>query len=237
MPLSGSYPLLFPKLKLFFVSITAVFLSACAATISTPTAGVTIDTPIDTPKPTQTQTRLPSPTATQSIPTVTQTLIPIVPSITFSPSLEFSKSFELYRAWIGEDKRTNFYFFRTGIDVPFFGVVSDGKSEHEITCHPDEKYPLHSQCISEDYIFGKSLLKFTFYSDPDQNTAFFTGEFQTGLSSDSTWLGDNCESEYRIYDGVCYEAHTCYDNDGNVIWSYDNIPYGGTFEGYSSPCP
>lgn len=123
MPLSGSYPLLFPKLKLFFVSITAVFLSACAATISTPTAGVTIETPIDTPKPTQTQTRLPSPTATQSIPTVTQTLIPIVPSITFSPSLEFSKSFEFYRAWIGEDKRTNFYFFRTGIDVPFFGVV------------------------------------------------------------------------------------------------------------------
>lgn len=227
----------FSKLKWSFVSIMAVFLSACASTFSTPTTVLTTATPIDTPIPTQTQTQLPSPTVTQSIPTVTETSMPITPSITISPSLEFSKSFEFYRAWIGEDMRTYFYFFRTGIDVPFFGVVSDGKNEHEIICHPDEKYPLHSQCISEDYIFGKSLLSFTFYSDPEFKNAFFTGEFQTGLSSDSTWLGDNCESEYRIYDGVCYQAHTCYDDKGNVIWSYDNIPSEGTFEGYSSPCP
>lgn len=172
-----------------------------------------------------------------STPTVTLELLPTntdVPTMTPTLFPGFSDDFRFYSAWIDDDWKTVFYFMGASVDGPVYGKVVIEETEYPFTCMPDEQYPYNMICRSEDYVFGQLNMDFSFYTDPEHQHEFHSGNYKTRLVNRTVM--DNCESEYRIYDGQCYEAHTCYDDFGNVVYYFDNIPYDGNFEGFSIPC-
>lgn len=198
------------------------------APIQAPSA--TLLMPTDTPIPTATLTQAPSATAT-SLPTLTQT-----PTFTVTPFPGFGTRFKFYQAWTKNDT-TFFYFMNAEVDQTIYATVDDLEgNQYALICPPDEQYPDDIRCYSDTLFKGKIEYKVTFYSDPERQHPFFEKIFTTSLNT--TYLDyDNCEKEYRIYDGKCYSAITCYGENGEVVYTFDNIPYDGNFEGYSLPCP
>lgn len=182
-------------------------------------------TPTSSSTPTPVPSKTPTSTATATpLPTFTPTVFPGFPS-----------NFRLYKYWINYEGETVFYFMDSMIDGKIYGKLSDDENDYAITCEPDQSYPKNMYCTSNDSIYSQAILNITFYSDMDHKHIIHTDELNMFIPDHS--LFDNCESEYRIYDGVCYQAHTCFDEEGNVVYSFDNIPYGGNFEGFSAPCP
>ena len=123
------------------------------------------------------------------------------------------------------------------VDQTIYALVDDLEgNQYTLTCPPDEQYTQDIRCYSDKLFKGKTDYKVTFYSDPERQYPFYENVFATDL--DTRYQDyDNCEKEYRIYDGKCYSAITCYGENGEVVYTFDNIPYGGNFEGYSLPCP
>lgn len=190
----------------------------------------TLPSPSDTPIPTATFTQAPSPTAT-NLPTPTQT-----PTYTVTPFPGFGERFKFYQAWTA-DETTYFYFMNAQVDQTIYAVADDLEgNQYPLTCPPDEQYPNDIRCYSDTIFKGKKDYKVTFYADPEREYPFFENIFATDL--DTRYMDyDNCEKEYRIYDGKCYSAITCYGENNEVVYTFDNIPYDGNFEGYALPCP
>ena len=213
----------------------SVFLTATACANATPSAVIelpspTLPLPTDTPIPTATLTLAPTATAT-SLPTLTQT-----PTYTVTPFPGFSERFKFYQAWT-KDETTYFYFMNAGVDQTIYATVDDLEgNQYSLTCPQDTQFPQDLRCYSDTLFKGKSDYKITFFADEAKKNSFFEAVFATDL--DTRYLTyDNCEKEYRIYDGRCYSAMTCYGDNGEVVYTFDNIPYDGNFEGYSVPCP
>lgn len=185
-----------------------------------------------------TQLSMPTITPTPTIkPTSTETPLPTqTPTITVTPFVGFGPHFKFYRAWIDADNTTVFYFMNAEITGQIIGGVIKEDVVYDLVCDNDPNYPMHMICRSDKNLYGKSELGFEFYKSEYDKEIVIAKKFSTGLSDESYYLFGNCESEYRIYDGKCYYAHTCYDDSGNVIYSADNIPSSGNFEGYSVPC-
>ncbi len=223
--------------KIHFLPAVIVILAvaACAkptaqAPIMTPSA--TLPLPTDTPIPTATLAPTLPPTATAtSMPTLTQT-----PTVTVTPFPGFGERFKFYQAWT-KNETTYFYFMNAQVDQTIYALVDDLEgNQYTLTCPPDEQYTQDIRCYSDKLFKGKTDYKVTFYSDPERQYPFYENVFATDL--DTRYQDyDNCEKEYRIYDGKCYSAITCYGENGEVVYTFDNIPYGGNFEGYSLPCP
>lgn len=221
------------KIQVMFAVIMILAVGACAKpTAQAPTAvlSATPAPPTDTPVPTATLTIVQTATNT-ALPTLTQT-----PTVTVTPFPGFGERFKFYQAWT-KDETTYFYFMNAQVDQTIYATVDDLEgNQYALTCPPDEKYPQDIRCYSDVLFKGKTDYKVTFYSDPERQYPFFENVFATGLNT--RYLDyDNCEKEYRIYDGKCYSAITCYGENGEVVYTFDNIPYGGHFEGYSLPCP
>jgi len=221
------------KIQLLFAALTILALSACAKpTVQAPTQAPsrTLPPPTDTPAPTATLTLAPTATAT-SMPTLIQT-----PTYTVTPFPGFGARFKFYQAWT-KNEITYFYFMYAQVDQTVYATVDDLEgNQYALTCPPDEQYPDDIRCYSDTLFKGKIDYKVTFYSDPERQYPFFENIFTTSLNT-SYMDYDNCEKEYRIYDGKCYSAITCYGENGEVVYTFDNIPYDGNFEGYSLPCP
>ncbi len=221
------------KFQFLFVVIMVVSVSACAKpTAQAPTAAPspTLPLPTDTPVPTATLT--PSPTATATtLPTLTQT-----PTFTVTPFPGFGDRFKFYQAWTA-DETTYFYFMNAQVDQTIYATADDLEGNlYTLTCPPDKQYPQDIRCYSDTLFKGKTDYKVTFYSDPERQYPFYENIFATNL--DTRYMDyDNCEKEYRMYDGKCYSAITCYGENGEVVYTFDNIPYDGHFEGYTLPCP
>ena len=221
--------------RLALFTLISALLVACAGSAPQPTASPTIANtptvlpPTDTPAPTLTATHTEVPTETAT------------PTRTKVPFAGFMQLFSLYRAWSHEGK-TYFYFLQSN----FPGTMYARADSYDLVCNPDPKYPLHMQCESEQEIFGQDEMTFTFFTDEDRQDLVHTQKFLTGLVNDIVYYhntdcpdrGKNvhCESEYRLYDGRCYYAHTCYDDCG-LYYSRDNIPeVWNEFQGYTTPC-
>ncbi len=221
------------KIQLLFAVIMILAVNACAKpTAQVPTAlpSATLPLPTNTPLPTATPTLAPTATATL-LPTLTQT-----PTVTVTPFPGFSERFKFYQAWT-KDETTYFYFMNAQVDQTIYAMVDDLEgNQYPITCPPDKQYPQDIRCYSDTLFKGKTDYKVTFYSDPERQYAFYENIFATDLNTRYQDY-DNCEKEYRIYDGKCYSAITCYGENGEVVYTFDNIPYDGNFEGYSLPCP
>lgn len=221
--------------KIHFLPAVILILAivACAkptaqAPIMAPSA--TLPLPTDTPFPTATLAPTLQPTAT-TLPTLTQT-----PTVTVTPFPGFGERFKFYQAWT-KNETTFFYFMNAQVDQTIYALVDDLEgNQYTLTCPPDEQYTQDIRCYSDKLFKGKTDYKVTFYSDPERQYPFYENVFATDL--DTRYQDyDNCEKEYRIYDGKCYSAITCYGENGEVVYTFDNIPYGGNFEGYSLPCP
>ena len=226
---------MYKSIQLFFVVIMILGLVACTQpTAPDPTTAPspTLPLPSDTLAPTVTFTPTLAPSATATaMPTLTQT-----PTVTVTPFPGFSERFKFYQAWTANET-TYFYFMNAQVDHTIFATVDDLEgNQYTLTCPPDEQYPQDIRCYSDTLFKGKADYKVTFYSDPDRQYSFYEDIFTTSLNT--RYLDyDNCEKEYRIYDGKCYSAITCYGENNEVVYTFDNIPYDGHFEGYSLPCP
>ncbi len=173
-------------------------------------------------------------------PQPTYTLYPtptiVLPSPTSSviSSDSFPRLFSYYRGWINYDEEeTIFYFLNASIKGKLYGTI-DGI--FDIVCEPDSEYPAHMKCVSGNINWKNSYMEFTFYADQAKSQIAHQQTFHTNFGPDPLIPAD-CEAEFRIYDGRCYYAYTCYDKQGNYLYSMDNMPYDGHFEDYSAPCP
>lgn len=221
------------KIQLLFAIIMVLAVVACAkpaAQAPTLAPSPTLPLPTDTLVPTATLTLAPTATAT-SLPTLSQT-----PTITVTPFPGFGERFKFYQAWT-KDETTYFYFMNAQVDQTIYATVDDLEgNQYALTCPPDEHYPDDLRCYSDTLFKGKTDYKVTFYSDPERQYAFYENIFATDLNTRYMDY-DDCEKEYRIYDGKCYSAITCYGENGEVVYTFDNIPYDGNFEGFALPCP
>ena len=221
------------RVYLLFAVTAILALSTCAGPKTqapSEAPSPTLPLPTNTPLPTATLT--PAPTATATVlPTLTLT-----PTYTVTPFPGFGERFKFYQAWTAGET-TYFYFMNAQVDQTVYAIADDLEgNQYPLTCPRDEQYPNDIRCYSDTLFKGKTDYKLTFFSDPERRYPFFENVFTTRLNT--RYLNyDNCEKEYRIYDGKCYSAITCYGENGEVVYSFDNIPYGGNFEGYSLPCP
>ena len=226
---------MYKSIQLFFVVIMILGLVACTQPkVPEPTTAPspTLPLPTDTPAPTPTLTPTFAPTATSTtLPTQTQT-----PTLTITPFPGFGEHFKFYQAWTA-DETTYFYFMNAQVSQVIYATVDDLEgNQYALTCPPDGQYPQDIRCYSDLLFKGKMDYKVTFFSDPERQYPFYEDVFTTSL--DTRYMDyDNCEKEYRIYDGKCYSAMTCYGENGEVVYSFDNIPDEGNFEGFTLPCP
>ena len=221
------------KIQVLFAIIMILVVGACAkpaAQAPTLAPSPTLLPPRYTPVPTATLTLAPTATAA-ALTTLTQT-----PTITVTPFPGFGGRFKFYQAWT-KDETTYFYFMNAQVDQTIYATVDDLEgNQYALTCPQDDQYPQDIRCYSDVLFKGKTDYKVTFYSDPQRHYPFYESIFATDLNTRYMDY-DNCEKEYRIYDGKCYSAITCYGENGEVVYTFDNIPYGGNFEGYALPCP
>lgn len=214
-----------------FVLVLALMMACSPQSQSIPTSTAVPATqiPTNTLVPT-----LPATATATSLPTIqpTATSLP-EPTPTHFPG--FAQNFKFYQAWTRQET-TWFYFMNAYVDQTVYALVDDLEgNSYALICPPDATYPQDLRCYSEVLFKGKREYKVSFYSDPEHKYPFYEQVVTTNL--DTTYLTyDNCEAEYRIYDGKCYSAITCYGENGEVVYTYDDIPYDGNFEGFSGPC-
>jgi len=221
--------------RVICVLICLLVLAACksAATVSPePTEPATATLP-PTPTATDLPTETPLPTASATTaPTPTETLLPFG---------GFPDLFRLFRTWYLEDQ-TYFYFLYAEIEEKLYASAD----EFELDCQPDPKFPVHMICVYDGTIEGRSMMDFRFFTDRARTVQVFEARYDADLVDDTIYhhqydcpdRGENvqCTSEYRLYDGICYYAHTCYDACG-LYYSKDNLPtVYNEFQGFTTPC-
>lgn len=217
--------------------ISLLVMGACKSDVAfSPTAEPSL-APTATLSPTATATEepteTPSPTATATTaPTATETLLPFA---------GFREYFRLFRTWYA-DEQTFFYFLNAGIEDKLYASAD----EFELECQPDPKFPVQMICIYDGVIEGRSMMDFRFFTDRARSVQVFEARYDADLVDNTIYhhqydcpqRGQNvqCVSEYRLYDGICYYAHTCYDACG-LYYSKDNLPeVYNEFQGYTTPC-
>lgn len=187
-----------------------------------PTATVT-EQPTETPSPTAPPTTAPTPT---------ETLLPFA---------GFRDLFRLFRTWYLEDK-TYFYFLNAGIEDKLYASAD----EFELDCQVDPKFPVQMICVYDGTIEGRTLMDFRFFTDRARTVQVFKARYDADLVDNTIYHHQDdcpdrgkdvqCTSEYRLYDGICYYAHTCYDACG-LYYSKDNLPgVYNEFQGFTTPC-
>ncbi len=204
-------------------------------------------TPAPSPEPTLLPTATLPPTATATeqptetpSPTATPTTAP-TPTETLLPFAGFRDLFRLFRTWYLEDK-TYFYFLNAGIEDKLYATAD----EFELDCQADPKFPAQMICVYDGTIEGRTMMDFRFFTDRARTVQVFEARYDADLVDDTIYhhqydcpdRGENveCVSEYRLYDGICYYAHTCYDACG-LYYSRDNLPeVYNEFQGFTTPC-
>ena len=200
---------------------------------ATATAQHTQELPSPEPSATPTVIIL-SPT---TLPTATESPTPKPTTIAFQGFLE---QFRLYRAW-WLDGKTYFYFLNAGIDFTMFATADD----FDLVCEQDPANLTGMICVAESKI-EEDEMDFVFYLDQEHEIVVHEASFNAQLMDNIVYhhqfdcpdRGKNvsCESEYRLYDGRCYYAHTCYDACG-LYYSRDNLPkVYREFQGFTGPC-
>ena len=202
-------------------------------------------TPSPEPSPSPTATLLPTATATaEPTETPSPTATPITaptPTETLLPFAGFRDLFRLFRTWYAGDQ-TYFYFLNAGIEEKLYASAD----EFELDCQADPKFPVQMICIYDGVIEGRTMMDFRFFIDQARTVQVFEARYDADLVDDTIYhhqydcpdRGKNveCNSEYRLYDGICYYAHTCYDACG-LYYSKDNLPeVYNEFQGFTTPC-
>jgi len=212
-------------------------LGACKSDVAVSPAIEPTLVPTATLSPTATATKEPTETPN---PTATATTAP-TPTETLLPFTGFRDLFRLFRTWYAEDK-TFFYFLNAGIEDRLYATAD----EFELDCQLDPKFPVQMICVYDGTIEGRTMMDFRFFTDRARTVQVFEARYDADLVDDTIYhhqydcpdRGQNveCVSEYRLYDGICYYAHTCYDACG-LYYSRDNLPeVYNEFQGFTTPC-
>lgn len=196
-----------------------------------PTQTLSTATPVSpSPSPTVTDTPTAAPSPTD---------IPTQTDIPFSGFLEY---FRLYRTWY-DSGNTIFYFLNAGQSRTLYALAN----EYELVCDPDPSDTKQMICVyANGEIQNETKMEFKFFTDETRQNLVYIENYDADLINDVVYhnqfscpdRGKNvtCVSEYRLYDGVCYYAHTCYDACG-LYYSKDNLPdVWNEFQGYTTPC-
>lgn len=217
----------------------ALVLVSCASRMDIVVTETTSITVTLTVTPTITETLVPQPSATPN-PTATPTTAP-TPTETLLPFTGFRDYFRLFRTWYLDDK-TYFYFLNAGIEDKLYANAD----EFELECQADPKFPVQMICVYDGVIEKRTMMDFRFFTDRARTVQVFEARYDANLVDDTIYhhqydcpdRGKNvqCNSEYRLYDGICYYAHTCFDACG-LYYSKDNLPeVWNEFQGYTTPC-
>lgn len=230
------------RLRLFFISVLvmiATLASGCGLKVKAVPTQEASPIPSATSQPTATLTATPTATET-ALPTATATIVP-TPTETLIPFAGFPDMFRLFRTWY-LDEKTYFYFLNAGIEGKLFATAE----AFPLDCQADASFPGQMICVYDGVIEGYSLMKFRFFTDSARTVQVFEADYNADLVDNTIYHHQydcpdrgkdvNCVSEYRLYDGICYYAHTCYDACG-LYYSKDNLPkVFNEFQGYTTPC-
>lgn len=229
----------FNPIKILILAALLMLVGCAGDPEAAPTA---VPSATASPEPTRTVTQpLPTRTAT-SLPTLTLTATTVPTAApTDIPFTGFLQYFRLFRTWYHEDQ-TVFYFLNAGVDFPMFARAE----EYDLNCNPDPAFPKEMICVYDGIIGGYSNMLFTFFTSEAREQPVFSETFNADLVDDTIYHHQydcpdrgkdvQCTSEYRLYDGICYYAHTCYDACG-LYYSKDNLPdVYNEFQGYTTPC-
>lgn len=198
------------------VFLLVMVLSACSGRASDQMASLTpeatdplptaTETPLPTETPVPTATPLPTDTPTPE-PTHTPTLIPFTP---------FPEIFRFYRYWFDGDK-TVVYFLNAERETTIYGVING----LDFVCNPDPKFPRQLICEAPTRFEPGNALEIELFADEAHRQSVWTNTayFQEQLPSNV-----QCETEYRMYASGCSYHKSCYDLDGNYLYSEDYYP-------------
>ncbi len=191
-----------------------VFLAGCAAPTPQPTATLVPTATLPPPTATLIPTATPLPSATP-LPTDTPT-----PEPTFTPTLipftPFADIFRFYRYWFDGDK-TVVYFLNAERETTMYGVING----LDFICDPDPKNPRQMICEAPTRFNPGDALEIELFADEAHqqsvwtNTAFFNVQVPSNVQ---------CETEYRMYEAGCSSHSSCYDLEGNYLYSVESIP-------------
>jgi hypothetical protein len=194
--------------------LLTIILTSCAAPIPHSTKTLVPTATVPPPTATQVPTASPLPTATP-LPTDTPT-----PEPTFTPTLipftPFPELFRFYRYWFDGDK-TVVYFLNAERETTMYAVING----LDFVCNPDPKYPRQMICESPTRFDPGNALEIELFADEAHkqsvwtNTAYFEKQVPSNVQ---------CETEYRLYASGCSYHSSCYDMDGNYLYSEDYYP-------------
>ena len=199
-----------------FISIILLItvLAGCAAPTPQATATMaptaTIPPPTDTQVPTSTllptATLLPTNTPTPE-PTFTPTLIPFTP---------FPELFRFYRYWFDGDK-TVVYFLNAERETTLYAVING----LDFVCNADPKNLRQMICEAPTRFDPGEALEIELFADEAHKQSVWTN---TAYFNVQTPSNVQCETEYRMYEAGCSSHSTCYDMEGNYLYSIESIP-------------
>jgi hypothetical protein len=212
--------MLMKKILLFSLILVSFIVVGCS--IAVPKATATLPATATVPAPTKTliptATELPTatllPTATP-LPTDTPT-----PEPTFTPTLipftPFPELFRFYRYWFDLDK-TVVYFLNAERETTLYGVING----LDFVCNPDPKNPRQMICEAPTRFIPGKALEIELFADEAHKQSVWTN---TAYFSSQAPANVQCETEYRLYAAGCSYHSSCYDLQGNYLYSEDYYP-------------
>ncbi|HSN94124.1 MAG TPA: hypothetical protein VLR89_03570 [Anaerolineaceae bacterium] len=202
------------KKLILLLMLCSLLIVGCSNAIpqATPTLQATATEPLPTETKVPTATLQPSatplPTNTPTPePTLTPTLIPFTP---------FPEIFRFYRYWFDGDK-TVVYFLNAERETTMYAVING----LDFVCNPDPKYPRQMICEASKRFEPGEALEIELFADEAHKQSVWLNSVAFAKT-----VPDNvqCETEYRMYAAGCSYHSSCYDLQGNYLYSEDYYP-------------
>ncbi len=193
-------------LSVVFSGCTTASPQATATLAPTATLPPATETQVPTSTPLPMATPLPTNTPTPE-PTFTPTLIPFTP---------FPEIFRFYRYWFDGDK-TVVYFLNAERETVMYAVIND----LDFVCNPDPKNLRQMICEAPTRFDPGEALEIELFSDEAHKQSVWTN---TVAFEKTVPENVQCETEYRMYAAGCSYHSSCYDLQGNYLYSEDYYP-------------
>lgn len=199
---------------LAFVVVGCSTLTPQATVTVQPTATLLLPTETLVPTATELPTATLLPTATP-LPTDTPT-----PEPTFTPTLipftPFPELFRFYRYWFDGDKSV-VYFLNAERETTMYAVING----LDFVCNPDPKNPRQMICEAPTRFTPGKAMEMEIFADEAHRQSVWTGTVPFEKTAPANV---QCETEYRLYAAGCSYHSSCFDMQGNYLYSEDYYP-------------
>ena len=203
------------KTKLLIsLMLLVIVLAACSTPAPQATATLAPTATLPPPTATQVPTETPLPTATPlptntptAEPTLTPTLIPFTP---------FPELFRFYRYWFDGDKSV-VYFLNAERETALYAVING----LDFVCNPDPKNPRQMICEAPTRFEPGKAMEMELFADEAHKQSVWTNTVNFEKIAQANV---QCETEYRLYAAGCSYHSSCFDLQGNYLYSEDYYP-------------